>query len=353
MSIGQRTTVAAAMVFAAARIAAGQTVIVRNAPPGAPTELVFNADRVATATADSTGTATLTADMMSGIQKSETGVHVSVDRCGQQRRVLLVESGAQAAAQVGCTRGTVRDLFSLQKITTLVVDVTGDNPLVWIRQGPAPPEWIGEAGAEKAPSSWAAPPLGIILSGGVGGATFSNAITQACGDAPTCTGNSVRLDATAGITYWFTRNLALDIGFLRPGSVKANGSGDTFTFDSALDARVITIDGKVGTQVGPMRLYALGGMNHLSAASTTLQTITSGGSGTETFAFKADGWSWMAGGGMEMWLLPRVGFYLEGNVLSLKGTAVDNGQGSITDTLIYGTAGVRVAIGRKSSITAR
>ena len=43
----------------------------------------------------------------------------------------------------------------------------------------------------------------------------------------------------------------------------------------------------------------------------------------------------------------------EGNMLSLKGTAVDNGQGSISDMLTYATAGVRVAIGRKSSIAAR
>src|SRR5712691_2941187 len=281
----RRLIVAAAIVLTAARIAAGQTVIVRNAPPGAQTELVFNTDRVATATADSTGTATLTADMMGGIQKGETGVHVSVDRCGQQRRVLLVESGLQAPAQVGCARGTVRDLFSLQKVTTLVVDVTGDNPLVWIRQGPAPLDWIGQAVDEKQ-SSWAAPPMGIILSGGVGGASFSSAVTQACGDASTCAGSSLRADATAGVTYWFTRNLALDIGFLRPGRLKANGSGATFTFDSALDARVITVDGKVGGQVGPLRLYALGGMNHLSATSTTLQTVTSGATGTETFAFK-------------------------------------------------------------------
>jgi hypothetical protein len=352
MTIGRRLILAAAMVFAASRIAAAQTVIVRNAPPGAQTELVFNNDRVATATADSAGTATLSADMIGGIQKGETGVHVSVDRCGQQRRVLLVESGGQAPPQVGCARGTVRDLFSLRKITTLVVDVTGDNPLVWIRQGPAPLEWIGQAVDEKQ-SSWAAPPVGIILSGGVGGASFSNAVTQACGDASNCSGSSVRLDATAGVTYWFTRLIAVDIGFLRPGSLKANGSGTSFTFDSALDARVVTVDGKVGGQLGPVRLYALGGMNHLSATSTTLQTMTTGGVGTETFAFKADGWSWMAGGGMEMFVIPRVGFYLEGNVLSLKGTAVDNGQGSISDTLMYATAGVRVAIGRKSSIAAR
>src|SRR5258708_27505106 len=291
--------------------------------------------------------------MMSGAEKSETDVHVSVDRCGQQRRVLLVESGAQAAPQVGCARGTVRDLFRLQKITTLVVDVTGDNPLVWIRQGPAPSEWIGGAVDEKAGSSWAAPPVGIILSGGVGGASFSSAFPQASGDASTCSGSSLRADATTGVTYWFTRSLAVDIGFLRPARLSANGSGTGLTFDSALDARVVTVDGKVGGQVGPVRLYALGGVNHLSAVSTTLQTVTSGAAGTETFAFKADGWSWLAGGGMEMFVIPRVGFYIEGNILSLKGTAVDNGQGEISDTLMYATVGVRVAIGRKSSIAAR
>jgi len=342
------------MVIAAARIAAAQTVIVRNAPPGAPIELVFNADRVATATADATGTATLSASMIGGVAGGEAGVHVSVDTCGQQRRVVLAEAGLQAAAaQVGCLRATVRDLFSLQRMTTFVVDVTGETPLVWISQGPAPRQWLGDVTEDSSGRSWAAAPVGVILSGGGGGASFANAVAQSCGDAATCTGSSLRVGATAGITYWFARSFAVDIGFLRPARVATSGSGTSFTFDGALDTRVVTIDGKAGRQIGPVRLYGLGGVNHLSALSTTVQTVTVGGSGTETFAFKADGWGWMFGGGIEWWILPRVGFYLEGNELKLKGTAVDNGQGSIDDTLIYATAGVRVAIGRKTAATAK
>src|SRR5215831_11726724 len=113
-----------------------QTVIVRNAAPSAPIELLLNADTVASATADSTGLATLSTDVLARLQRTETGIHLSVDSCGAQRRILLVEAGVTAPPQAACTRVTVRDLFSVQRITTFVGNVGGPNPVVWIRQGP-------------------------------------------------------------------------------------------------------------------------------------------------------------------------------------------------------------------------
>jgi len=344
---------AAALLIAIAPLAAAQTVIVKNAAPNAPTELLLNADTVATAAADSQGTATLATDILARLQRAETGVHVSVDTCGQQKRVLLVENGVQAAAQGSCRRGTVRDLFSLQRITTLVVDVSGENPIVWIRQGPAPIEWVGDIAAAEHRRSWAAPPVGIILSGGLGAASFSDAVAKACGDAATCSGGSFRSQASAGATFWVTRFLGAEVGYLRPGRVTATGTGTSVTFDSQLDARALTIDGKLGGQAGPVRIYGLGGVNRLSATSTTLQTVTTSAVGAETFAFRAEGWGWLAGGGMELWMLRRVGIYLEGDLLALKGTGIDNGQGSINDKLFYAMVGVRVAIGKSSSVTAR
>src|SRR5262249_61322998 len=104
-------------------------------------------------------TATLTMDVVAKTTRTETGIHLNVDACGQQRRILLVENGATAAAQGACSRGTVRDLFSIQRITTLVVDVTGENPVVWIRQGPPPVEWLGDRAIAESRHQWAAPPV--------------------------------------------------------------------------------------------------------------------------------------------------------------------------------------------------
>ena len=340
-----RLLAAAALTFAAATLASAQTVIVRNAPANARVELFLNSDSVATATADSTGTATLTLDVLARLQRSETGVHVSLDACGQQRRILLVETGEQPPAQGSCTRGTVRDLFSIQRITTLVVDVTGENPVVWIRQGPAPPQWMGNVTAEQG-RNWAQPPLGAMVSAGLGGATFANLVNNACGDASSCTGQNVSVDYMAGATFWFNRFLAADVGYVRPASLKVSGSGTNVTFNSGLDARVITVAGKVGAQAGPVRLYGIGGANRLFATSTTVQTVTDTTVGLETFGMKAEGWGWLAGGGVEMYPLRRIGVFIEGTVLQLHGTAVDNAQGSISDRVIYGTLGIRLSLGK-------
>ena len=263
----------------------------------------------------------------------------------EQRRVLLVEGGAQPPPQGGCTRGTVRDLFSIQRVTTIVVDATGENPVVWIRQGPAPPEWFGNMTAER-PSKWAPPPLGAMVSAGLGGATFANFVNNACGDASSCSGQNLGVDFMAGATFWFNRFMAADVGYVRPVSLKVSGSGTNVTFNSGLDARVVTIAGKAGAQAGPVRLYGIGGANRLFATSTTVQTVTNTAVGQETFGLKAEGWGWLAGGGVEIYPLRRVGVFIEGTVLQLNGTAIDNAQGSISDRVIYGTIGIRFSIPR-------
>ncbi len=342
------------LMTAGSGIASAQTVVVRNAPAGASATLVLNDEQVATATADAVGNATLRADMSTRLRKVEAGVHVIVDSCGEAWRILLVENGVQPApVQGACTRATVRDVFSIQPITTLVIEVDAQNPAVWIRQGPAPVVWLGEETATTLKRTWKAAPVGIIVSAGVGGANFENTVSQACGDAVSCVGESLRTDGAIAATYWLTRFVAADVAYLRPGRVNASGSGTNFSFTSGLDARMLTIDGKVAFQAGPVRLYGLGGVNRLSATSTTVQTIPTGADTPETFAFKAQGWGWLAGGGAETWITNRLGLYVEGDVIALKGGAIDNAQGSLSDTVIFATTGVRVAVGRSSKITAR
>jgi hypothetical protein len=68
---------------------------------------------------------------------------------------------------------------------------------------------------------------------------------------------------------------------------------------------------------------------------------------------KAEGWGWLAGGGVEGWLTRRLGLYVEGDAIAIRGSAVDGGQGAIKDTLIFVTAGVRVAIRPAPAATER
>jgi hypothetical protein len=225
---------------------------------------------------------------------------------------------------------------------------------VWIRQGPAPGAWLGEQSETKRSTIWKTAPAGIIVSAGLGGANFFDAVDQACGDASACTGQHLQPDVTGAATYWITRFLAVDAGYLRPSSVNTSGSGATFSFTTALDARVVTLDGKFGAQAGPVRIYGLGGVNRMWATSTTLQTSTSTASSlAETFAFKAQGWGWLGGAGVEAWVTRRIGVYVEANLMALKGSAVDNGQGTINDVLGFATLGVRLALGPPSRLTAR
>jgi hypothetical protein len=337
-----------AALTALASAASAQTVIVRNAAPSAPIELRLNDDAVATATADSTGTATLSTDVSARLRKDETSVHVSVDDCGQQRRILLVEAGVSVPPPGACSRVTVRDLFSARRVTTFVIDVGGTRPVVWIRQGPAPADWLGDREArEERTRTWTPAPVGLIVSGGVGGAGISDFEAKACGDAPTCSASNVRPVVAASLAFWLKPWLGVDIGVLHPGRFSTSGSGTSFTFNSTLETRIVTIDGRVGGQFGPARIYGIGGVDQLSAAMTTTQTVTSGAVGGQTFGFKAEGWSWMAGAGVETWIVPRVGLFAEGVLLSLNGSPIDNGQGSIEDKVLYVVAGARVAFGHK------
>jgi len=345
-AIVSRTLAAAAALTGLASAASAQTVIVRNAPPAAAIELLLDADIAATATADSTGMATLTTDMVARLHRDETGIHVSVDSCGQQLRILLVEAAVAPPPPGACTRTTVRDVYSLQRITTFVVDVGGSGAAVWIRQGPAPREWLGDRVSDEQTRTWMPAPVGLIASAGIVGASFSDFEAKSCGDV-SCAGGGIRVGGAASVAFWIAPWLAVDIGVMRVSPPKVTGSGTNLTFNSTLDPRIVTIAGKAGAQVGPVRLYGLGGFNHLSAASTTEQTVTPGTVGNETFGFKAEGWSWLAGGGLETWPTRRVGMYFEGGVLSLKGAPIDNGQGSIDDRIVYGSAGVRVSLARK------
>ena len=335
-------------------VATAQSVIVRNAPPGSTIELVLNAARIGSATADPSGDATLAVNLPGNVD--ETDVHIYVDTCAKLQRVLLVEHGLQPPPPAqACTRTGMVRLFAVRRASTLVVDLAGPSPAVWLAQGPAPREWLRQGPVTE--RAWKPLPTGLVLFGGGGFAKFSDAVALACGTVSPCTGNDSRVTYAVGAAYWFTRFLAAEATYVKPANVTANGSGDTFRFDSSLDARVLTVTGMVGVPLGPVRLYGQAGANYHRATSSTTETIddvtvtlddvteTIPG-GTQTFEMKTAGWGWLFGGGLEAWVVPSLAIYAEAGRAALKGAARDGGEGAIDDRVTFMLIGARVHIGR-------
>ena len=334
--------------------AVAQTVIVRNAPAGSPIELVLNTTTVASATADADGYATLAAKLSATTGKTEIDAYVFVELCGNTRRVLLIERGVRPPPpDAGCDRREVTGLFLVRQVSTIVVDVEGPNPTLLLRQESFNPRAVGTSTrARRAPT-------GLVLFGGAGLETFRDASAAACGNVTQCSEDDAGGAYSAGVAYWITRYLAAETSYLRPGEVNVDGSGDNFRFNSVLEAHVLTLGGKGGVPIGPVRLYGQLGWNYHRATSRTTQTIDSvsvGGmgadsvtqtipGGTQTFELKTAGWGWGFGGGLEVWVRPWLGVYAEGGRAALKGTAVNGGQGVMDDAVTSLTLGARFHIG--------
>lgn len=330
--------------------ATAQTVIVRGAPPGSAVELVLNSSAVGSATADSAGDATLVVNQPTTAGKTEMDAYVYVDACDNMRRVLLVERGLQPPPQgAGCERRQIVGLFLVRRISTLVVNVTGPNPTVILRQGRFNPR-------QSSGRIWTSP-TGLVLFGGGGLAKFRDAAALACGDVTACAGGDFSGAYTVGAAYWFTRFLGAEASYLKPAEVNVDGSGTNFRFNSFLDAHVVTAAGIVGVPIGPVRLYGQAGANYHRATSGTTQTIedvtvTIEGvtqtikGGTQTYGLRTAGWGWLFGGGLEAWLTSYIAIYGEGWRAAIKGTALDDAEGSVDDGLTSIVIGARVRIGR-------
>ena len=341
---------AAVAVLAAAVSASAQTVIVTNGPPSATVEYVLNTETVGSATADESGNATIAAKPKSDQNKAGMDAHVYVDSCDTLRRILILDRNLQPPAEgPGCQRAQVAGVFLVRPVSTLVVDVEGPVPTVLLRQG----QFSLEARLGRL---WS-PPTGLVFFGGAGLDRISDPVDRACGDVTSCSGSASGLALAGGVEVWFSRFLAAEVGYLRPAEVTAEGTGDDFSFNSTLDAHVLTIAGKVGAPVGRVRLFGKGGATHHWARFETTQTnedvtATTDGvtttieGGTQTYALKTRGWTWMFGGGLEVWLKPAFGLYLEAGRVGLKGSAVDEADGEIDDGVLYVVIGARVAITR-------
>ena len=225
-------------------------------------------------------------------------------------------------------------------------------------QGPAPGDWLRPE-AERAAAVIVRRPLpqGLVLFGGGGLVNVSDFVSRACGNVDGCAGKDFRATYTLGGAYWFTRFLAAEVSYMKPADMTVTGSGDTYHFSSLFDARLVTVVGKVGASIGPVRIYAEGGVNHHQATSSTTNTIddttvTIDGvdqtvkGGTDTYEFKTAGWNWLLGGGAEGWVNQKVAIYAEVGRAKLKGGDQGGGEGQINYGATYLLFGLRFHLGR-------
>jgi hypothetical protein len=342
MTVFRRACVLAVLaVMFGSGAAAAQTVIVMNAPPGATVELALNAQTVATATTDAMGDATLKA---SGGQPGDTDARLFVEVCGDVRRVRLQAPAVPLPAQGACTRQDVGSLFSVQAITTFVVDLGASTPLVRVRQGPAPATWLVRTapGAPLPERLWEVPGPALVLSGGGGLLNGLKLIEPQCGDVAGCTMGRFKPVYAGGATVWLTRHIGVQGSYARSTDIVAEGSGTGFRFTSATRLEMLNVAAAIGVPVKVARLYGIGGMTRHRATTTASETVDA--AGTQAFGQKTEGWGLLYGGGLEVWATSRVGFYAEVTRARLKGPDVNGGEAQLDIPAPVGVIGLRISV---------
>ncbi len=336
---------AAALTLSAASLAAAQTILVRNAPPGTAIDVVLNATPTGSGVADAAGVATVPGKMKETIGKAEIDANVFVDECLTRRRVVIVEiGGAIAAPEADCRRQQISGLYWVRPINTIVVNLAGTVPSLLLIKGSygIPPPGTEDANGESTARTWRQAPKGFVLSGGSGRSSFRDAQKIACGTVSPCGGHEGGVGFSGGATLWIARFLGVEGTYVKPKAMTASG-GDTFKFDTKLDADVWTLAGLAAAPIGPVRIYGKGGMNYHQATSTTKETI---GAASQSFGYRTKGFGWLFGAGLEAWVTSRVALFGEANIARIKGKSDGGGAPLIDDRLRLFTGGIRVHLGR-------
>ncbi len=346
-------TLAAAVILILAGRASAQTVLVRNAPPDSTIDVALNTDPAGSGKADARGIATIAINMSKALNKTETDAQIFVDVCSDMRRVIIAERAViLPSPESGCARRDMGGVFLVRNLSTLVVDFAGPTPTLLLRQGYVSPE----------PKRIYGPPSRLILFGGGGLTMLANETSYACGSTtPECERDDMGIGFTGGASFWFGQYIGAEGSYVRPAKGTATGSGSTYTFDSTFDPEMLTVAGMVGAPVRTVRIYGKVGANYHQATFRTNQTnqditVTVDGvqqtieGGTQTYWVKTNGWGWLFGGGLEVWIGPHFGIYGEVTRAALKGEPRDDEEGvaqeGITDertTTFF--AGIRIKIG--------
>ena len=336
-----------------ATLASAQTVIVRHAAAGSTVELLLNSRPVATAQADAAGMATVTAPETKDVPLD---ANVWVDACFGVTRVILARAGAQPAVDPSCRRSQIAGLYLVQRITSLVIDVS-DMPSVRVRQGRVPADWLRDPAPTAAQEAGAAapplPPLtGLTLFGGIGRGTSLNFGSQSCGTVPSCSDNTPT-PYGGGVAWWFTDYVAAEARYSYLGNLEAAATADTFRFTTTREGGSIAVSGRGGVRFGRVRPYGRAGLNLHRETLTTTQTLddttveidgvtqTIPG-GTQILQFRTRGWTPVYGGGVEVWLSRFVGIHGDVQRIGLKGSDDRGADIDIDDALITVQGGVTV-----------
>ena len=172
-------------------------------------------------------------------------------------------------------------IFVVKQISSLVVDVGGPSPTLLLRQGKV---------SLDPPRVWKPAPTGLVLFGGGAFTTVSDVTAMACGTSTRCSGDQAGLGYAFGAAYWVTPYLAAEGTYIKPANATAAGSTDTFQFNSEFEAQVLTIVGKVGVPLGPIRPYGQAGGSYHQAKFRTSQTMTGAGSAEHAQLSASDRW---------------------------------------------------------------
>jgi hypothetical protein len=340
------TTLSVLALVAAAGRASAQTVLVRGLTPGTPVEVAVNGTLAGNASANANGDATV--PLGAAGTKAQMDANIYVDTCGERRRIVVVDRSQSAVFTEGdCGRQEIPGVFVVRPVSTLVVSVTGATPTLLLIQGTYDPD--------APPKTWQPLPTGLMLFGGSGYTMMGDAPLYACGTVTDCNGDGSGFGFVGGVEYWLWPWLGAEAQFLKPANMTAEGGGTGYKFDTTLEANVITLAGKVGIPVGPVRFYGKAGGNYQRSLYTNSQTIddttvtvdeitTVYKGGSITSDYETGGWSWYFGGGGEAWFKARFAIYGEVGWLGLKGENRNDGEGILDDKLTVFLFGGRVKL---------
>ena len=314
--------------------ASAQTVVVRGLPSGGAAELVQGGATVP-GTADADGDATLQGSLS---DPGDTRITIFVDTCEQVRRVVLVpRDGAAPPPPEGCARAAVPGVFVVRPVSTIVVNLSGANPTVLLRQGPFDFRRTQRRGVE--------PPAGLMVFGGGGYSRLHEAFDLACGDVSECIGENSGVAFGGGVAFWFTPYAGIEASYVKPKRTLTEGAIANSLFRSTLEPHVLMFQAKLGVPAGRFRFYGQGGATWHRASITNIQDSVDGIE--DRVELRTNGWGWTFGGGAEAWLAPAVALYVEGGRAALKGGGVETGgEGKLDERMTYAIAGLRISLNR-------
>lgn len=347
------------MVTAGAATAAAQTVLLVHAPAGATVDVTLNAATVGSGTVAPDGQAKVPLATSGKITVAGLDANVYLDVCNKSYHVVIVGNGrTPAPAADNCDRRDISGVFWVRPINTLVIDVSEAAPSMLLIKGaykppPAPVAESEQAARPKRPS-----PAGMMVFGGGGISSFSDLVSVACGNVA-CSNKSYHPTYTFGAEYWIKPWVGIEGSFIKPATAKVAGTdGSTFNFNTSLDTRVYTVEGKGAAPLGRLKIFGHGGLVFQQSTMTTNNTIlatsvtTSDGTvlpvpgGTQAFTGKTRGFGWMFGGGAEFWVAKKIAVYGDVGIVRLKGSASDGSQAILDDHLSYVVIGMKFRLQR-------